>query len=472
AAQRFAWCSVCRRSSDSSWRRHAFARGHQQRALAFLATRAQELAALAATRGPQTRWRCSFCEIRDAAGWPEAVEHFASSAHRAALDAFCVHHRCDVSRELRAQLALTSERRRQLLAELQQREAEEEKRAAGDADAEDEDAKAAATAAAFLTVAATRLQQVQTATAATTAEPREAVGAAAPPPPTRPPLPLMAPTQNGARVKTVASSAGVQQNPLGRTPDGLRVWGGGIVKLRKHEWIPWPIDLLVKHENDQNSGAANAFSQPHVAGTSAADTAAGESTAAFTHRVTEMAFSAGLGRVARVSWGDSVANVHTAAVPPWMVQSEDEYKRCNERQVGAERRKPLPPRHQPTATAVAPAARRTPPTATTAAAAGAATWLPNFGGVWQEGSRAQTKHEFKRSLPATGAVSSSSSSSSALQFRPASVYQRRRQCNAEPPVPTPTPTPTPTPLDAKKQLLLAQKERLRAKLAAKRAPTR
>lgn len=61
-SQRFAWCSVCRRSSDSNWLRHAFSRGHQQRALAFLTTRAQELTALTAAREPQWRWRCSFCE--------------------------------------------------------------------------------------------------------------------------------------------------------------------------------------------------------------------------------------------------------------------------------------------------------------------------------------------------------------------------------------------------------------------------
>lgn len=49
-----------------------------------------------------------------AEGWRAGVEHFASSAHRSALDAFCVHHRCDVGREMRTQLVLPSERRRQV----------------------------------------------------------------------------------------------------------------------------------------------------------------------------------------------------------------------------------------------------------------------------------------------------------------------------------------------------------------------
>lgn len=191
---------------------------------------------------------------------------------------------------------------------------------------------------------------------------------------------------------------------------------------RKHEWLPWPIDVLVKQENEQsqNGSVDSAFPPP----TDAADASADEPTAAFTHRVTEMAFGAGLGRVARVGWGDRVANVHTAAVPPWMVQSEDEYKRCNERQaVVSEKPQPVPS-YDPQAAVVASAAvvRRTKPTAADA------TWLPNFGGVWQEGSRAQTKHEFKRTLPlaSSSSASASSSSSSALQFRPSTVYQRRR----------------------------------------------
>ena len=41
------------------------------------------------------------------------------------------------------------------------------------------------------------------------------------------------------------SSSGIKQNVYGYTETGIRVWGGGIVKLSQREWKPWPIDLLL-----------------------------------------------------------------------------------------------------------------------------------------------------------------------------------------------------------------------------------
>lgn len=335
----------------------------------------------------------------------------------------------------------------------------------------------------------------------------------------------------------VESSTGVLQNPLGRTLDGKRVWGGGIVKLkcvsvssscrsfaitgfvgtansccalllvgaclvlvcgwmdewmdaamfRKHEWIPWPIDLLVKQENDQSSGSASLSSgQQHFDQDADADPTNSGDCVPFTHRVTEMAFGAGLGRIQRIAWGDHVANVHTAAVPPWMVQSEDEYKHCNERQAVPERPKPISSLSRQDVDGAAAGGlqtrrthqneRRGELTARRGAASGSGPappsigstvagddekqprrleapttsapeplWLPNFGGVWQEGSRAKTKHEFKRALPAHPTTTTASS---ALQFRPASVYQRRRQVRAHPSSVTPPELPSPAVVSA------------------------
>lgn len=263
-----------------------------------------------------------------------------------------------------------------------------------------------------------------------------------------------------------------------------------------------------------------------------------------------MAFGDGLERIARVSWSDRVSNVHSAAVPPWLVQSDDEYMQCNERPSVDATLSAAPGRSErqdalQALTTSAGSRTRSEPVARssikrlgqqdTAQKAADASWLPNFGGVWQDGPRSKTKHEFQQTQPLRPVPS-------ALSMRPTSVYQRRRkvtsavapavpvsvdsaprpaaqppQADKEPP-PRPdqpaqqkttttltpaTETPTVTaPMvrrererarlkcvrratdsrsltpslacgrsraqDAKKQLLLAQKERLRAKMAAKR----
>lgn len=210
-----------------------------------------------------------------------------------------------------------------------------------------------------------------------------------------------------------------------------------LLYFRKpNEWLPWPIDLLVKEENDRvavaGAGAGNLYQDLN----SKHGGQDGEDHTFFSHRVTDMAFGAGLDRISKVAWGDSVANVHSAAVPPWLVQSEEEYKRYNERQLP---RLTGPTGHSKTvqdtwtpqhcrdqngpsetraSTGKQVAVEREDDTSQ-AAVNDDPNWLPNFGGVWQEGPRSKTKHEFAKTMPPPRA--------SALQFRPASVYQRRRQ---------------------------------------------
>jgi hypothetical protein len=58
-------------------------------------------------------------------------------------------------------------------------------------------------------------------------------------------------TKSNKRVKepkTLISKNGILQNPTG-FHNGERVWGGGIIKVKPEDWIPWPIDL--DDENDQ-----------------------------------------------------------------------------------------------------------------------------------------------------------------------------------------------------------------------------
>lgn len=98
--------------------------------------------------------------------------------------------------------------------------------------------------------------------------------------------------------------------------------------------------------------------------------------------MTEMAFGEGLGSIARVDWALNVGNVHTGAVPPWLVGTEDEYKTQNHLQSQApvaasvDKRKIL--RQVKTQKSHDP------------------NWLPNFGGVWESGPRSITKQSFQK----------------------------------------------------------------------------
>ena len=66
-------------------------------------------------------------------------------------------------------------------------------------------------------------------------------GPKSPAPAPRPPVaPLSSPP--AAAPKTLISKDGIMQNASG-FHEGKRVWGGGIVRVPKEEWVPWPIDL-------------------------------------------------------------------------------------------------------------------------------------------------------------------------------------------------------------------------------------
>ncbi|KAG7386941.1 hypothetical protein PHYPSEUDO_014925 [Phytophthora pseudosyringae] len=481
------YCVVCRRSSAVKWRKHVFSRGHQQAAQQFLLHHVTRLQALCDAATPDVsaadRWRCVFCDA--ALATAAALTHFGSEPHRRRVEAFCRQHRCDADRQSRPQLWLNAARRRELEAALKKSEVDQ---AGQDGEREEEraptvDQAANERAEAFLSSAAARLQEVQAdrrraaleppvVEVETRAQQQEALLG-----------PQMVLATGARRCKTVTSAEGVLQNPLGRH-EGKRVWGGGIVKQRKAEWVPWAIDQLVKEEQ---------LDHPDTLQT-------GADIASFAHRVTEHARGDGLSSIASVSWGASVGNVHTAAVPPWMVQTEEEYKQCNRIEQAAP-----PPALLKKGNSKAEAKhekRRDVFTELQSKSEYGPDWLPNFGGVWQEGPRSKTKQAFRKSVHAA------KSSCDRVPARPAEPRpsqltaelptQRKLSVKSQPPLPpqyppsersevsstpqykTPTlppPAPpkteegkstTPNPLDAKKQVLLVQRERLRAKMAARR----
>ncbi|RLN89195.1 hypothetical protein BBJ28_00010463 [Nothophytophthora sp. Chile5] len=506
------WCAVCRRSSTIKWRKHVFAKQHQLAARQFLLAQIARLETLCAAASgataasPEERheWRrCVFCTEASESGvaWQiqDAAEHFGSQAHRKQVEAFCRKHRCGQDRQARARLWLGSERRREVLSALAQREADAkavataEALAGNEVDTAEEDRSAVRTEA-FLSSAAARLQQVQHLPSRQPVDDEDSSTL-----PSELSLEPRLPLAMGARrLKTLTSPDGVVQNPLGQH-NGQRVWGGGIVKLRKAEWLPWPIDQLVKEETEHSTAEA----------TGSVD-GAGDHT--YTHRVTELAYGEGLDSIASVSWRSSVGNVHTAAVPPWMVQSEEEYKQCNRREQSTSR--------LPSKTSDGGSETRRDIFSVLQEREYGPDWLPNFGGVWQEGPRSKTKKVFRTAShsshdPTVARRNATGVSPPPVQAKPQrglpsgscetqQQQQQQQQQQASrtfvPAPPTHSPPPTkersqpalplslstqPHPiasagtdepsvanaLDAKKQLLLAQKERLRAKLAARQRRT-
>ncbi|KAL4118534.1 hypothetical protein PRIC2_010859 [Phytophthora ramorum] len=476
------FCAVCRRSSAVKWRKHVFSRSHQQAAQQFLLSQATRLQDLC---DAENWWRCVFCDVAGAAA--DALAHFGGEQHKARVEAFCRHNRCDADRQMRPQLWLRAARRRELEAALSMTHTAEQGQHedAGQQEVTDVDKVASERVEAFLTSAATRLEEVQ-------ADRRRAVQEA-PVGMTREQQQevLLGPqvATGSRRCKTVTSAEGILQNPLGRH-EGERVWGGGIVKLRKAEWVPWTIDQLVKEEQAEH---------PEMQQT-------GTEGAAFSHRVTELARGEGLSSIALVSWGANVGNVHTSAVPPWMVQTEEEYKKCNRRDQAATVSAPSNETNHKKVKK-----RRDIFSELQSKSDNGPGWLPNFGGVWQDGSRSKTKHAFRTAI-ATAKPSRDRAPRPAEANVVQSPSQRVLPVQSQlPQLPQPPQTPqllppqdlvgsvpvpvellsyvhrentvipssqapntrddekkTPNPLDAKKQLLVAQKERLRAKMAARR----
>lgn len=100
---------------------------------------------------------------------------------------------------------------------------------------------------------------------------------------------------------------------------------------------------------------------------------------------TDVGYGAGLCVIKKQRWGKGIANIHSSAVPPWMVETEEEYKQRNRlpsRPVSGSKR------HRPGQTDRA--------TAFVDSTYDAETWLPNFGSVWQEGPRSKTKNDFTK----------------------------------------------------------------------------
>jgi hypothetical protein len=168
--------------------------------------------------------------------------------------------------------------------------------------------------------------------------------------------------------ETKRSIEGILQNPTG-WHNGQRVWGGGIIKLKPSEWVPWPIDL-----DPETTGSTTSRSdqvQPFTISTSFSSATS----------------SNGSSNVPMMMGG----NIHTGATPPWLIPDgkptigpslpppdylqklkEKNKKVKNQRKVGGLfHHKPIHLNEN---------------------------WLPNFGSVFQYGSRGESRREFQEKL--------------------------------------------------------------------------
>jgi hypothetical protein len=181
----------------------------------------------------------------------------------------------------------------------------------------------------------------------------------------------------------VWSKDGIAQNPTG-WHNNMRVWGGGIVKVRAEEWRAWDID------RDEATSDLSATSATSVLGESVHRTLARttHSKLAAIHVDPELA---------------KKGNIHTGARPPWETDDEEP---SSAPQVGPTvsllaiaRQKQRIQNKNPNRVGAEHANRvRLEQQGVTSEQTDDADphWLPKFGRVFNAGSRADSRKEFDR----------------------------------------------------------------------------
>eukprot|EP01122_Echinamoeba_exundans_P005270 TRINITY_DN15436_c0_g1_i1.p1 TRINITY_DN15436_c0_g1~~TRINITY_DN15436_c0_g1_i1.p1 ORF type:complete len:472 (-),score=73.01 TRINITY_DN15436_c0_g1_i1:91-1506(-) len=222
--------------------------------------------------------------------------------------------------------------------------------------------------------------------------------------------------------RTLVSKNGVLQNPTG-SHNGARVWGGGIIKLAPHEWIPWELDdaaPLQQHQQDFQASAshldqaahANAFYKPQErkGGIKSVLTRLERDTTEFysnqgiptVHSLPPNASSF----ASAALWLQSpVTSTAATRVPAGgtlhemaeLYRHKLKLAQKNPNRVGAkwanERLRQIQQAIQSQMSS----------STSTGRAAVKEEWLPSFGGVWNEGPRSQHKRTFKENQNFSGA---------------------------------------------------------------------
>jgi hypothetical protein len=186
--------------------------------------------------------------------------------------------------------------------------------------------------------------------------------------------------------RTVISMNGIKQNPTGWS-EGERVWGGGIVKYKKGsiEWIPWPIDL--DNEGDTFESTSLMGGTMPVVRDGVIKPPSGSGPVPSIQ--TEFAFGENLTALPAQPLAEGEGNVHSGAIPPWMM--DDEGKPIPTIVTGltlADREKDRNRRKKQNKKKIGSDINRQEQTYWDS-------WLPDFGRVWQAGPRSHTRREFQ-----------------------------------------------------------------------------
>jgi len=181
--------------------------------------------------------------------------------------------------------------------------------------------------------------------------------------------------------QTRVSKLGIFQNPTG-IHEGKRVWGGGIIKIPQHEWIPWPIDL----DSDDNREGESFMGAAPTKGVHAMNKAAkGQGI------YTEHAFAANFGSVQIPKMNEP--NVFSPGhIPPWIKPYEAELFPELITSLAEARHKSKEDRKNPNRVGAAWVAQRK---AMGIQSGIPENWLPNFGRVFNHGPRSATSQEFR-----------------------------------------------------------------------------
>jgi len=180
--------------------------------------------------------------------------------------------------------------------------------------------------------------------------------------------------------KTVKNTLGILQNPTGWN-NYERVWGGGIVKFRKEgQWLPWPIDL--DDESDQSGqgvmGGWNVQSKPQE------EQPRLEILKGIDHnqKIQIQGFGSNLTSLGTISLSPGEGNVHTGATPPWLLDNSGKLRRIPTRSDQRRRNSKQPQKlgWDIIRTGQITAGRN---------------FLPNYGGVWESGSRSESRIKFQ-----------------------------------------------------------------------------
>ncbi|PRP79622.1 hypothetical protein PROFUN_12812 [Planoprotostelium fungivorum] len=296
-----------------------------------------------------TSWYCFICDVTvhnektNAVGF-EAIKHLASKSHHKQVDSFwyeagvgIVHNQLKLNKQ---KFYIKEDRFQQFIIEIKKKRKEEEEKKEEEKDVPPIDEKIIAAA---LAPPPEDIQEIQ--------KPAKAY-------------------------ETVYNASGIAQNGTGFNEEGNRVWGGGIVKVKRDMWLSWPIDEL-EDELDKRKVELGIV----VGKASETPSSSGFRTV---HATGENLKSLG----ARVL-APGEGNVHSGAVPPWLKSKSDLQRATNSGKMFAiahngRRGRALKP--QKLGAELVRGEN---------GVAASKNFLPKFGGVWQlNGSRGDNRRDF------------------------------------------------------------------------------